>query len=287
MKQSLAHLPTDKQSEINRIVETIKEVMNPEKIILFGSYAKGTYVDHRYHTQDGIENEYISDYDFLIVTKDEPIKPYLQESTIMDRVNRYRPPVNLEIHSLAYVNDGLSWGQYFFTDIINEGISLYDSGIFAFAAPRILTAEEEKQKALDYFNNWFERAVGFMKLPEVSLTNNDLRIGVFTLHQAAESLYFTVLLVFNGYKPRIHNLWKLRKKSKPYSEELFGVFKAETDKNDERLFELLKKGYIDARYKDDFVITYDDLSTLIKRVTTMFPMVEKLCKERIEGFTKH
>src|SRR4051812_44970219 len=156
MKSTLNHLPEEKQAEIRRIVDIILEVMTPEKIILFGSYAKGTYVEHRYHTNDGMDNEYVSDYDILIITKDEPVKPYLQESTIMDRVNRYRPPVNLEIHSIAYVNDGLSWGQYFFTDIVNEGISLYDSGEVVFASLRILTPDEEKRKAKDYFDFWFQ-----------------------------------------------------------------------------------------------------------------------------------
>jgi HEPN domain-containing protein/predicted nucleotidyltransferase len=281
MKTSLSHLPEAKQFEIRRIVDIILEVMLPEKIILFGSYAKGTYVEHRYHTNDGTDNEYVSDYDILIVTKDEPVKPYLQESTIMDRVNRYRPPVNLEIHSIAYVNDGLGWGQYFFSDIVNEGIILFDSGLVDFSAPRILTPDEESKKALDYFNVWYQRAQGFMRLPQVSLESGDLRIGAFNLHQATESLYFTVLLVFTGYKPRIHNLWKLRKKTKPYSEELFSVFKAETNKIDEHLFDLLKKGYVDARYKDDYAISRDELVQLIARVKTMFPIVENLCKTKI------
>src|SRR5689334_13058330 len=100
MKTSLSHLPISKQQEIQRIAEIIREVVNPEMIILFGSYAKGTYVEDRYRGKDGIEYEYISDYDFLVVTKDSLEKTYLQESTILDRVDRYRPPVNLEIHSI-------------------------------------------------------------------------------------------------------------------------------------------------------------------------------------------
>lgn len=66
MKTSLSHLPENKQYEIHRIAEIIREVVNPEKIILFGSHAKGTHVEHRYQTKDGIIHEYISDYDFLV-----------------------------------------------------------------------------------------------------------------------------------------------------------------------------------------------------------------------------
>ena len=35
---------------------------------------------------------------------------------------------------------------------------------------------------------------------------------------------------------------------------------------DERLFDLLKRGYIDARYKDHYEITAEELSVLIERV---------------------
>lgn len=44
MKTSLNHLPPGKREQILEIVSIIKEVVAPEKIILFGSYAKGKYV---------------------------------------------------------------------------------------------------------------------------------------------------------------------------------------------------------------------------------------------------
>lgn len=287
MKTSLSHLPENKQNEIRRIAEIIREVANPEMIVLFGSYAKGTFVEHRYRAQDGTEYEYISDYDFLVVTKDEPEEPFRIESSIMDRVDRYRPPVNLEIHSIAYINDGLGWGQYFFTDIVKEGVTLFNSNSFQFSAPRQLTQKEEKEKAESYFDVWFSSAKRFLVIAEFAYKqafekNDKLYEAVFNLHQATESLYYTVLLVFTGYKPKLHNLWKLRSKTKQYSEELFIVFKAETDKKDEALFDLLKRAYIDARYNQkSYNITFDEMKALIERVNSMTPIVEMICRERI------
>ena len=54
MKTSLSHLPQTKQEQILQIVEIITEVAAPEKVILFGSYAKGKQVEHRYIGKDGI-----------------------------------------------------------------------------------------------------------------------------------------------------------------------------------------------------------------------------------------
>lgn len=283
MKTSLSHLPINKQHEINGIVEVILQIVKPEKIILFGSYAKGTYVEHRYQTKDGTINEYISDYDFLVVTKNQSENPSAQESTILDTVDRYRPPVNLEIHEIDYINEGLRWGQYFFTDIVSEGIILHDTGKVQFANPRELSSDEERKKAQDYFDIWFSRYLEFSSIPAFSLANNNLKAGVFNLHQAAESLYYAILLVFTAYKPRVHNLWKLRKKAKPYSEELFLVFRAETDKEDEKLFDLLKRGYIDARYRQDYSITREELSCLIERISRMGELVETICKQKISS----
>jgi HEPN domain-containing protein/predicted nucleotidyltransferase len=281
MKTTLSHLPENKQQEIQRIAEIIREVVNPEKIILYGSHAKGGWVEDRYTDKHGTLYEYISDYDFLVVTKNNPEKTYSQEARIMDSVDRYKPPVNLEIHEIEYINEGLETGEYFFVDIVREGIVLYDNGSLQFATSRELTKAEKKQKAQRYFDTWFPQATEFITDCNHAFNRGSLKKSVFELHQASECLYYATLLVFTDYKPKTHNLWKLRKKSKPYSKELFQVFRAETDKHEEHLFDLLKRGYIDARYRTDYVITAEELSVLIERVTSMVPVVEQICKEKI------
>ena len=120
MKSSLSHLPKTKQDQILKVVEIIKAVATPQKIILFGSYAKGNFVEHKYVAGDGIIYEYISDYDFLVVMKDSPVKAYELDEEITSRAEKIGPPVNVEIHDIEYINEGLSFGQYFFTDIVKR-----------------------------------------------------------------------------------------------------------------------------------------------------------------------
>ena len=45
MKNSLNHLPTQKKEEIKHLVRLIRQVPIVEMIILFGSYARGNWVD--------------------------------------------------------------------------------------------------------------------------------------------------------------------------------------------------------------------------------------------------
>ena len=282
MKTTLSHLPENKQEEIQRIAEIIREVVNPEMIILFGSYAKGTYVEDRYRAKDGTVYEYVSDYDFLVVTKDNKEKVYDQESKILDKVHRYKPPVNLEIREVDYINEGLEWGQYFFSDIVREGIALYNTGKEQFVEPRVLDSEEERKISQQYYDTWYKRGKGFISGIDAYIANGEFNIGAFILHQAAESFYYTALLVFTGYKPKTHNLRKLRKQTKNISEELFLVF-PENNKSEEHLFELLRRGYVDARYKDDYSITLEELTTLTARLRKMQELVERISKERIEN----
>jgi HEPN domain-containing protein/predicted nucleotidyltransferase len=284
MNTSLHHLPDYKQEQIQNIVSIIKEAVAPEKVILFGSYARGSWTEHRY-TSDGILYEYVSDFDFLVVTQKNKIK----ESTVTDIVNsrteHYKQPVNLQIHEIDYINEGLEFGQYFFTDIIKEGILLYDTDIVHFAQPKELTPEEAKIKAQGYFDIWFNGGAGFLKGVEFFLKEGELKIGTFNLHQATESFYYTVLLVFTGYKPKTHNLFKLRKQAKHLSEELFLLFPVENNKEEDALFDLLKRGYIEARYKAEYEITEDELSRLIERIKKMQAIVERICKEKIAALT--
>jgi len=263
-------------------VDIIKEVVSPEKIILFGSYAKGKYVEHRYTGKDGIFYEYVSDYDFLVVTQNNTIKEYELEDIVNSRTQHFKQPINLQIHEIDYINEGLEFGQYFFTDIVNEGVLLYDTDLVDFAEPRELTPTEEKEIAQRYFDIWVKRSTEFLIDSNNAFRRKSLNTSTFYLHQATESLYYAILLVFTGYKPKTHNLLKLRKHAKHLSEELFLMFAIETSKEEKNLFDLLKRGYIDARYKEEYIITEEELFTLIERVKKMQEIVERICQNKIK-----
>ncbi|MGC3947967.1 MAG: HEPN domain-containing protein [Chryseolinea sp.] len=285
MRTSLSGLPQDKQHEILRIVEIIKTVANPEKIILFGSYAKGEYTEHTYTGRDGIRYEYISDYDLLVVLKNAPDKAYDLDDQITNRARMYKSAVNMEIHDITHINEGLEFGQYFFSDIVKEGILLFDKGTVQFSQPRELSAGEMKVISERYFEKWFKRGTEFLIDASNAFDRGSFNNSAFLLHQSTESFYYTTLLVFTGYKPKTHNLGKLRKQAKQLSEELFHVFPIENSRAEKHLFDLLKRGYVDARYRDDYSIAHDELLSLIDRVRTMSNVVSQISAEKINSFS--
>lgn len=285
MKTSLSHLPQQNQTEILQITEVIKEVIKPEKIILFGSYSKGEQVDHTYF-EHGIRYQYISDYDFLLIPKDNTVKEFLIQDKIVNRFRHFRTPVNVIVHDINYVNEGLSEGQYFFTEIVNEGVLLHDSGTYSFEEARRLTSDEKKGIAQRYFDQWYKTGGEFLIDAANAFHRNSYNKAAFELHQAVEHFYNTVLLVFTGYKPKTHNLDKLRQYTKHVSEELFSIFPfPENDEEEKHLFDLLKRGYIDARYKEDYLITKHEVSRLIHKAEDLQTIVQKICLEKISSFS--
>ena len=57
--------------------------------------------------------------------------------------------VTLLVHKIKHVNAEIRVPQYFFGDIVNEGVLLYDAGRFMLARPKALNAEERLKLAID------------------------------------------------------------------------------------------------------------------------------------------
>jgi HEPN domain-containing protein/predicted nucleotidyltransferase len=282
LKTTLDHLPKEKQDLINSLTKVIVEKTNPEKVILYGSYATGKWVEDEY-MEDGRQYDYKSDYDFLVITKSGERLSDGEVQEIVERRSGLNDHISAISHDIEYVNGKLSDGQYFFADIQKEGILLYDAGNTALAEKRELSPVEKKTMALQDFNNWFPRAQSFLKHARISLVDKDFNLSDFFLHQAAENTYNTVILVFRGYKPKTHNLEKLRRYAKHFSKELTLVFPM-SDKDEKDLFALLRKGYVEARYDKKFVITEKEIKLLVERLEKMQAITEKICMEKISSF---
>lgn len=144
MKTDLDHLPANKQRELERVKAIVFEEFEDaialgtmgwkkkgriDKIILYGSYARGGWVDEP-HTAKG----YRSDFDLLIIVNDKRLTEKVDFwGKLEDRLIRelaidktLKTPVNFIVHTQQEVNDGLAHGRYFFMDVARDGIALYE-----------------------------------------------------------------------------------------------------------------------------------------------------------------
>jgi HEPN domain-containing protein len=175
-------------------------------------------------------------------------------------------------------------GHYFFSDIKKEGVHLYiKKGKFSLGKAKILTPQQRKTTAEEHFKQWFKSAKGFYRFYEVGIEENNLKGAAFQLHQATERFYSAVTLVFVNYRFRTHDLVRLGRKAVSYNDEFAKAFPRETDEQ-RKLFNLLKKAYVDARYKPSYRITKKQLEYLSKRVKILQRLTKKICKAKIESF---
>ena len=157
MKTSYSHLPDYAKNDLQQIVSLILErVPHCEMIILYGSYARGTFVEYDERDEFGILTSFMSDYDLLVVTSNEDVREVGHLLDTVDDKYYKRPdnqvPIQFINDDIEKLNSDLSEGRYFYTSIQKQGIMLYDSGNYKLEPARKLNFEEVRQQAQEYFD---------------------------------------------------------------------------------------------------------------------------------------
>ena len=129
MRSDVDHLPLTQQGELARVRQILldefavaisgatqpwKKNGKVQKIILFGSYSRDDWVDEA-------ANGYQSDFDILVIVSHKDLTDiaeywYVAEDKIQ-RDPAIERPVNIIVHTLEEVNQGLTRGEYFWVDI--------------------------------------------------------------------------------------------------------------------------------------------------------------------------
>jgi len=288
MKNSIAYLPKDKQEDLNFLInEVLKRLPQTEYIILYGSYARDNYVRRGIRVEDGgIPTVKISDYDILVITSSINSK---KAETVLDNVEDIffagkdfdrDTPVQFINDDIKNFNKFIEEGRYFYTQIKEEGIILFNSGKYKLARRRKLNFDEIKEQAQEYFNDKFHKGNVFLKNAFFNYDEKEYKMSSFMLHQACENYYYTIRLTFTLRNNKQHNLSKLSGSTKRYSEDLVNVFPQNTPE-EKRLFTLLKAAYVDARYNPHFVVTKGDIDAIIPKVELLRDITERICEIRI------
>jgi uncharacterized protein len=178
-----------------------------QNIILFGSYARSDWVDEP-------ENGYQSDYDVLLIVSHKDLTDiaeywYAAEDKIQ-RDPTIARQVNIIVHTLEEVNQGLTRGEYFWVDIARDGIMLYEVPGSMLATPRPLTDSDAYDLASKYYREQSRSLDQWINLVDYSTSKmaSDVswaKKAAFNVHQAAETAYTCFLLVRGQYVPRSHS----------------------------------------------------------------------------------
>lgn len=305
MKSSLDHIPPQKQRELARALEILHEEFEDAlkegtadfkkrgrilKVILFGSYAKGGWVDEPF-TMKG----YRSDFDLLVIVNNSKLCDFAEYwHKAADRLIRdalIKTPVSFIVHSRREVNKYLKEGQYFFSDIRKEGVVLYELDDEPLAEPVALTPVERLRVAVQHFEQRQAEANAFLETARFQISqfprsgNTWRNLSAFSLHQALEQAYSCVLLTLTNYAPPSHNIKFLRSLAEEQDRHLSEAFPR--DQHRERAwFNTLNEAYVKARYSKHFEISAEALDWLIERAALLISLVEKVCRDHLETLAR-
>jgi len=302
LDEKLQHLPPHKRQELELATKIIFKGFRQElsnrtqknrrdgrilKLVLFGSYARGNWVE------DPVGG-YFSDFDLLIVV-DKPnfADPEYwwrtEERLIEERqgTGDIETRVELVVESYANINSKIAQGIPFFVDILRDGIVLYETEKHPFSKPGQMTKEEKQAEAKKYFKEYHELSQSGLdganfhfKKSQVHM-DAAMRDAAFMAHQATERIYHCLLLTLTLYSPKEHNLKTLRSWAEGIAPELVSIWPRKT-KRDRRAFERLRRAYVDARYSSEYEITREELEWLFERIILLQNKVKEICEAHLK-----
>lgn len=295
MKTDLSHLPERQQKELAHVRTVLLNGFEAAlkkgaggtsdhrrngqvlKIILFGSYARNDWVD-------APENGYLSDFDLLVIVSHEKLTDIAEywweaEDRILHDPTVGRT-VNIIVHTLAEVNQALGRGEYFWSDIARDGVVLYELPGHPLAAPRPMTAEDAAVMAQRWFDQWAPKIDSALKGTDFFITAHEKNDAAFLLHQAVERAYACFLLVHTFYFPRSHNIKFLRSLAESHNSSLIEAW-PRVERADRRVFEALKRAYVEARYSEHYDVSAEDLALMARGAETLRDKVVSACEKRL------
>ena len=294
MKTTIDHIPPQKQQQLSKTLEILHEEFEDAlkdatadfkkrgrilKIILFGSYARGTFVDEPF-TSKG----YRSDFDILVIVNNRKLTDFAEYwHKAEDRLIRNKEielPVQFIVHSLREVNTSLKEGHHFFSDIRKEGIVLYELHDEPLAEPTQLEPSERLRLASEHFKDRFAAAEGFLDTSKYVLGRGRTKEAAFLLHQSLEQAYASILLTLTNYAPASHNLKILRSFAEEQDRRLAEAFPREHHR-ERAAFNTINEAYVKARYSSQYRITAEALEWLGERTAVLLALVKDVCAEHI------
>ena len=271
---ALPYIRDPHRTLIASAIDKIVDKAQPEKIICYG-VRTGSQTRWSCFTE-GPEEEPTITIDLLVITLKADKRHRDQVANIIESLNseiRFVPVV----HSMDAVQADLEEGNLFFVTLCQKGILLFEQHPAPWVTPGTISESKAGTRRLAL-------AQSFYQASSDCVTNENFKTAMFLLHQTVELSCTELLTCRLGYRSTTHSLRKLFALSENVTAKVTELFPASTDE-EEKLFELLQRAYVDVRYKEDYAVSPNDVFTLSERVSELLYRVEQLCDERRDDST--
>lgn len=249
------------EDQLNTVINIIKKSMDVEKIYLLGKFPL---------LPEGLGDE----YDLLILVSEKANRPNDEFESLVQNRSADTVPVHTSVYKIGKVNEMIRSGHYFFSTFCIPENLIYDAGRIKLETPlpkhdlpRLKVLKLIHKDNIEKAHGFFLGATNYYAAKEYSLCG-------FMLHQVVEHGLNSLLQPLMQFRIHTHNLNKLMRTARRFSMEIFNLFPRDTD-GEIKLFQILQKAYIHARYKDSFEVTEEEAGILLERIKDLLQKIEE------------
>lgn len=269
-----------KNTELRNITESVLKLISTEKIICYGSKIHTLKVESCFRIGEE-QSKLLNSYYLLVVPDEDEKRPGTVIQQLIEEHCKGTANTTVIVHRMDEINEALQNGSSFFTAVYRRGILLYDKEQVPFAEPgkgdNIPVRITKREK---FWNKWNNLAANFLKGAAFYASQHINSLAIFMLHQSLQHCYSGMLRVVSGYRSNSNSLPRLMLLIESMYPRSFNALSKNTPE-EARLTALLMKGFSDARYKDTFEASDEEVTLLIEKVTKILELADSACRQRL------
>lgn len=204
----------------------------------------------------------------LVKKSNEPL------TAIQDKIEnnlQHLIPVTAIVLDMDQFMEWHASGHFFANSVFEKGWILWQKDPAPLPLPQSIEDSEAKKENETIYSTAMNRISEFMAGAELYTIRKQYKMAAFMLHQSAEQILITMLIMKTGYRPNTHNIDKLTRYCSMFCPLLHHIFS--NKESDKKLLQLLQKAYIDARYKNDYAITFHELTCLHVKIKKLLEIL--------------
>lgn len=257
---------------LNELIATINKNVQTEKIFCLGTNYYCKSASNIFET-NVVQAPQVESYQLLILLGESEKRQEEDAQNIIENCGRVVVPFTTIILPPTVFNRWMQQGHGLAHRVYHANCLVYDAGNSALLPPGNYNPAELCKKVELEYRDWMQRAHHFLrgalyykdqKLPE---------LAAFNLHQTTELALMAIVRVTTGYRAGTHNIDRLFTYAVNFCSTSLNVLPNDTP-TEKKLRKLLAKAYIHSRYKDDYVLTAEELTILIDRVLQLVKACE-------------
>jgi uncharacterized protein len=256
------HLLSHEQQHLVQLITSTSTAI--EKLFLLGSTVMQRRTQTIFHSNQPT-CRYTGHYYVLVLvsnTGDHSLNNI--RDTIEARSQQWIPTTAIVL-AIETFTGWLNEGNPFARWVVQQATLMYNANDHVLPQPG--THDETKLEAENkkLLNETKQKVQSFLAGAELYRIRKEYKLAAFMLHQAAEQQLRTMLIIKTGLCINTHNIERLIRYNCMWCDKLLEIF-PKNNQRSQRLFTLLQKAYVDARYNPGYTITLDELEALEQKI---------------------